>query len=63
MVKKNNKSELLTINSLPIQNENAKFEPKQIVSKNELDEKIKAIKPNTEPINKQIPKTFWKGYF
>ena len=63
MGKKNNKTELLQLNSLPKQNDKAKYELKQIISKEELEKKINNIVITKEPINKQIPNSFWKEYF
>ena len=63
MGKKNNKTELLELNSLPKQNDKAKYELKQIITKEELENKINNIVITKEPINKQIPKSFWKEYF
>tara|TARA_B100002019_G_scaffold215700_1_gene188291 strand:- start:464 stop:655 length:192 start_codon:yes stop_codon:yes gene_type:complete len=63
MGKKNNKTELLELNSLPKQNDKAKYELKQIITKEELENKINSIVITKEPINKQIPKSFWKEYF
>ena len=63
MVKKNNKTELLSLDSLPEQNRNAKFVVKNFIDKETLDKKIKSAKINTEPINQQIAKSFWKDYF
>lgn len=63
MVKKNKKAELLSLNSLPTQNEKDKYNPKYFVNNAEIDKIIKNIKISTEPINKQIPNSFWKNYF
>lgn len=63
MGKKNNQTELLQLNSLPKQNDKAKYELKQIISKEELEKKINNIVITKEPINKQIPNSFWKEYF
>ena len=63
MGKKNNQTELLQLNSLPKQNDKAKYELKQIISKEELEKKISSIVITKEPINKQIPNSFWKEYF
>lgn len=63
MGKKNNQTELLQLNSLPKQNDKAKYELKQIISKEELEKKINDIVITKEPINKQIPNSFWKEYF
>lgn len=63
MGKKNNQTELLQLNSLPKQNDKAKYELKQIISKEELEKKINDIVITKEPINKQIANSFWKEYF
>ena len=63
MGKKNNQTELLELNSLPKQNDKAKYELKQIISKEELEKKINDIVITKEPINKQIANSFWKEYF
>ena len=63
MGKKNNQTELLQLNSLPKQNDKAKYKLKQIISKEELEKKINNIVITKEPINKQIPNSFWKEYF
>lgn len=63
MGKKNNQTELLQLNSLPKQNDKAKYEFKQIISKEELEKKVNNIVIIKEPINKQISNSFWKEYF
>ena len=63
MGKKNNQTELLQLNSLPKQNDKAKYKLTQIISKEELEKKINNIVITKEPINKQIPNSFWKEYF
>jgi len=67
MVKKNKENKPLdvelSLDSLPKQNKKTKYEYNQIITKDELENKIKNIKISTEPINKQIPKSFWKDYF
>tara|TARA_B100000674_G_C37679884_1_gene841016 strand:+ start:668 stop:859 length:192 start_codon:yes stop_codon:yes gene_type:complete len=63
MVKKNNKSELLTLDILPEQDKKSKFISKKFIEKEIIDKKIKEAKINTEPINKQIKNSFWKDYF
>ena len=63
MVKKNKKTELFGLNLLPEQNEKEKYTPQHFINKAEIDKKIKNIKISTEPINKQIPNSFWKDYF
>ena len=67
MVKKNKENKPLdvelSLDSLPKQNKKTKYEYNQIITKDELENKIKNIKISTEPINKQIPKSFLKDYF
>ena len=63
MVKKNNKTELLSLDTLPEQDKKSKFISKEFIEKELIEKKIKSAKINTEPINKQIRPSFWKDYF
>ena len=63
MSKKNMNSKPFDIGSLPKQKVDAKYTPKNIINREELETKINVLTENIKPINKQFPKKFWNDYF